>query len=91
MSLNPADKVALVTGSATGNGWDRYKEADPEGCGDHVGNILPMARLGRLGKITDALCFLVSPRASGLGGRNVRAVEPGKPPAAVRIEVALSR
>ncbi len=54
-----------------GNGWDRYKKTDPEGYDDYVKGGFPMGRLGHLEEVADVICFLVSPRAYWINGRNV--------------------
>lgn len=54
-----------------GNGWDRYKKSDPEGYDDYVRGGFPMGRLGYLNEVADVICFLVSPRANWINGRNV--------------------
>jgi 3-oxoacyl-[acyl-carrier protein] reductase len=54
-----------------GNGWDRYKKSDPEGYDDYVRGGFPMGRLGYLEEVADVICFLVSPRANWINGRNV--------------------
>jgi len=54
-----------------GNGWDRYKISDPEGYADYERGGFPMGRLGYLEEVADAICFLASPRANWINGRNV--------------------
>jgi 3-oxoacyl-[acyl-carrier protein] reductase len=55
---------------ATGNGWDRYRLANPEYFADYVRHGFPMGRLGTVEEVADVIVFLASPRAHWINGRN---------------------
>jgi len=48
---------------AEGNGWDRYRTANPANFDDYVRHGFPMGRLGTVEEIADVIAFLASPRA----------------------------
>lgn len=54
-----------------GNGWDRYRDAEPQGYADYVTYGFPMGRLGTAAEVADVIVFLSSPRAHWINGRNV--------------------
>ena len=54
-----------------GNGWDRYRIAEPAGFSDYVANGFPMGRLGTGEEVADVIVFLASPRAHWINGRNI--------------------
>lgn len=54
-----------------GNGWDRYRLAEPEGYAAYVEHGFPMGRLGTGEEVADVVVFLASPRAHWINGRNV--------------------
>jgi 3-oxoacyl-[acyl-carrier protein] reductase len=54
-----------------GNGWDRYRQAEPAGYADYVTFGFPMGRLGTAEEVADVIVFLSSPRAYWINGRNV--------------------
>jgi 3-oxoacyl-[acyl-carrier protein] reductase len=54
-----------------GNGWDRYRLANPEYYGDYVRHGFPMGRLGTAEEVADVIVFLASPRAHWINGRNI--------------------
>jgi 3-oxoacyl-[acyl-carrier protein] reductase len=54
-----------------GNGWDRYRLANPEYFGDYVRHGFPMGRLGTAEEVADVIVFLASPRAHWINGRNI--------------------
>lgn len=54
-----------------GNGWDRYREAEPQGYADYVTHGFPMGRLGTAEEVADVIVFLCSPRAHWINGRNI--------------------
>ena len=56
---------------ATGNGWDRYRLANPEYFADYVRHGFPMGRLGTVEEVADVIVFLASPRAHWINGRNI--------------------
>lgn len=53
-----------------GNGWDRYRIANPTLYDDYVQNGFPMGRLGAAQEIADVIVFAASPRAHWINGRN---------------------
>jgi 3-oxoacyl-[acyl-carrier protein] reductase len=54
-----------------GNGWDRYRQSEPEGYAAYVEHGFPMGRLGTGEEVADVVVFLASPRAHWINGRNV--------------------
>ena len=56
---------------AEGNGWDRYRSADPGGFDDYVRHGFPMGRLGAVEEVADVIVFVASPRAHWINGRNI--------------------
>jgi 3-oxoacyl-[acyl-carrier protein] reductase len=54
-----------------GNGWDRYRLANPGYFEDYVRHGFPMGRLGTAEEVADAVVFLASPRAHWINGRNI--------------------
>jgi NAD(P)-dependent dehydrogenase (short-subunit alcohol dehydrogenase family) len=56
---------------AEGNGWDRYRLANPANYDDYVRGGFPMGRLGTVEEVADVIVFLASPRAHWINGRNI--------------------
>jgi 3-oxoacyl-[acyl-carrier protein] reductase len=54
-----------------GNGWDRYRQANPEGYAAYVAGGFPMGRLGHAVEVADVVAFMASPRAHWINGRNI--------------------
>lgn len=54
-----------------GNGWDRYRLANPEYYADYVLHGFPMGRLGAAEEVADVIAFIASPRAHWINGRNI--------------------
>jgi 3-oxoacyl-[acyl-carrier protein] reductase len=54
-----------------GNGWDRYRLANPGYFEDYVRHGFPMGRLGTVEEIADVIVFIASPRAHWINGRNI--------------------
>jgi 3-oxoacyl-[acyl-carrier protein] reductase len=54
-----------------GNGWDRYRVANPGYFEDYVRHGFPMGRLGSAEEVADVIVFLASPRAHWINGRNI--------------------
>jgi len=54
-----------------GNGWDRYRIANPANYQDYVRGGFPMGRLGTAEEVADVIVFLASPRAHWINGRHV--------------------
>jgi 3-oxoacyl-[acyl-carrier protein] reductase len=54
-----------------GNGWDRYRTAEPQGYDEYVAHGFPMGRLGTAEEVADVIVFLASPRAYWINGRNI--------------------
>ena len=55
-----------------GNGWDRYRTANPGYFEDYVRHGFPMGRLGSVEEVADVIVFLASPRAHWINGRNIQ-------------------
>lgn len=53
-----------------GNGWDRYRQANPDKYDDYVRHGFPMGRLGTAEEVADVIVFAASPRAHWINGRN---------------------
>jgi len=54
-----------------GNGWDRYRIANPENFNDYVRLGFPMGRLGTAEEVADVIVFIASPRGHWINGRNI--------------------
>jgi 3-oxoacyl-[acyl-carrier protein] reductase len=54
-----------------GNGWDRYRSANPDNFGDYVRYGFPMGRLGTAEEVADVIVFIASSRAHWINGRNI--------------------
>ena len=54
-----------------GNGWDRYRLANPGYFEDYVRHGFPMGRLGTAAEVADVIVFIGSPRAYWINGRNI--------------------
>src|SRR5215469_7904553 len=54
-----------------GNGWDRYRLANPDYFDEYVRHGFPMGRLGAAEEVADVIVFLASPRAHWINGRNI--------------------
>jgi 3-oxoacyl-[acyl-carrier protein] reductase len=54
-----------------GNGWDRYRLANPGYYEDYVRHGFPMGRLGTAEEVADVIVFIASPRAHWINGRNI--------------------
>lgn len=54
-----------------GNGWDRYRLANPDYYTDYVRHGFPMGRLGTAEEVADAIVLMASPRAHWINGRNI--------------------
>ena len=51
-----------------GGGWERRREADPEGIAQMIARELPLGRFGTVDEVADAVAFVASPRASWISG-----------------------
>ena len=51
-----------------GGGWDRRRQADPEGIAAFVARDLPFGRFGAPEEVADVVAFVASPRARWLSG-----------------------
>jgi 3-oxoacyl-[acyl-carrier protein] reductase len=54
-----------------GNGWDRYRLANPEYFDDYVRCGFPMGRLGTAEEVADVIVFAASRRAHWINGRHI--------------------
>lgn len=54
-----------------GNGWDRYRLANPGYFEDYVRHGFPMGRLGAAEEVADVIVFVASPRAHWINGRSI--------------------
>jgi 3-oxoacyl-[acyl-carrier protein] reductase len=54
-----------------GNGWDRYRLANPDYFDDYVQHGFPMGRLGTAEEVADVIAFIASPRAHWINGRHI--------------------
>ena len=54
-----------------GNGWDRYRQSEPEGYAAYVEHGFPMGRLGHGEEVADVVVFMASPRSHWINGRNI--------------------
>jgi 3-oxoacyl-[acyl-carrier protein] reductase len=54
-----------------GNGWDRYRIANPDYFDDYVRHGFPMGRLGTAEEVADVIAFIASPRAHWINGRHI--------------------
>src|SRR6516165_8594366 len=54
-----------------GNGWDRYRLANPAYFDDYVRHGFPMDRLGTAEEVADVIVFIASPRAYWINGRHI--------------------
>src|SRR5437868_2096270 len=54
-----------------GNGWDRYRLANPDYFDDYVRHGFPMGRLGTAEEVADVIVFIASSRAHWINGRNI--------------------
>jgi len=52
-----------------GNGWDRYRTANPALYDDYVRHGFPMGRLGTAEEVADVIVFAASPRSHWINGR----------------------
>jgi len=55
-----------------GNGWDRYRNANPDYFDDYVRHGFPMGRLGTAEEVADVIAFVASPRAHCAAGESDR-------------------
>jgi 3-oxoacyl-[acyl-carrier protein] reductase len=66
--VNTVSPGSILVG---GNGWDRYRLANPEYFDDYVQHGFPMGRLGTAEEVADVIAFVASPRAHWINGRNI--------------------
>ena len=68
IGVNTVSPGSILT---EGNGWDRYRLANPDYFDDYVRHGFPMGRLGAAEEVADVIVFLASPRAHWINGRNI--------------------
>ena len=56
---------------AEGNGWDRYRLANPGYFEDYVRHGFPMGRLCTTEEVANVIVFIASPHAHWINGRNI--------------------
>jgi 3-oxoacyl-[acyl-carrier protein] reductase len=66
--VNTVSPGSILVG---GNGWDRYRLANPDYYADYVRHGFPMGRLGTAEEVADVIVFTASPRAHWINGRNI--------------------
>jgi 3-oxoacyl-[acyl-carrier protein] reductase len=54
-----------------GNGWDQFRQREPEMFAEYERDGFPMGRLGHVQEVADVFVFLASPRANWITGRNI--------------------
>lgn len=54
-----------------GGGWDRRKQADPDGIAAFVEREIPMGRFGTVAEVANVVVFIASPRASWVTGASI--------------------
>lgn len=61
---------AVAPGSIlwTGGGWDRRRQADPEGMADFVRRDMPLGRFGTVAEVASVVAFVCSTQASLVNG-----------------------
>jgi 3-oxoacyl-[acyl-carrier protein] reductase len=54
-----------------GGGWDQYRDRNPDAFAAFAHDEFPAHRLLHIEEVADAVCFLLSPRASGINGAEI--------------------
>jgi 3-oxoacyl-[acyl-carrier protein] reductase len=54
-----------------GNGWDLFRQREPDIFAEYEREGFPMGRLGQPHEVADVIVFLASPRANWINGRNI--------------------